>query len=89
VAGAEVKYVDETGWKERGLKRWLWAAATASTALFLIHPRRNLDALKLLLGKLAGVLVSDRWKVYDDRNGETRQLCWAHAKRNWDTGMPV
>ena len=84
VAGAEVKYVDETGWKERGLKRWLWAAATASTTLFLIHPRRNLDALKLLLGKLAGVLVSDRWKVYDNWNCEARQLCWAHAKRNWD-----
>ena len=84
VAGAEVKYVDETGWKERGLKRWLWAAATATTALFRIHPKRNLDALKLLLGKLAGVLVSDRWAVYDNWDCETRQLCWAHAKRNWD-----
>lgn len=84
VAEAEVKYVDETGWKERGLKRWLWAAATATTTLFLIHPRRNFDALKLLLGQLAGVLVSDRWKVYDDWDYEARQLCWAHVTRNWD-----
>ena len=87
VADAEVKHVDETGWKEAGKKRWLWAAATATVVLFLIHPRRNLDALKLLLGKLAGILVSDRWKVYENWNGELRQLCWAHLKRNWDKQM--
>jgi transposase len=40
--------------------------------------------LKLLLGKLAGVLVSDRWCVYDNWDMECRQLCWAHVKRNWD-----
>ena len=84
VADAPVKNVDETGWKQSGLKRWLWAAATGTAAVFLIHPRRNLDALKLLLGKLAGVLVSDRWKVYDGWDGECRQLCWAHVKRNWE-----
>ena len=87
VAEAEVKHVDETGWKEAGKKRGLWAAATATVVLFLIHPRRNLDALKLLLGKLSGILVSDRWKVYDHWNGELRQLCWAHLKRNWDKQM--
>jgi len=84
VADAPVKNVDETGWKERGLKRWLWAAATATVALFLIHPRRNLDALKLVLGRLAGILVSDRWQVYDRWDEELRQLCWAHVKRNWE-----
>jgi transposase len=84
VAQAEVKHVDETGWKEAGKKRWLWAAATVKVVLFLIHPRRNIDALKLLLGKLAGILVSDRWCVYDNWDIECRQLCWAHVKRNWD-----
>ena len=84
VAEAPVKNVDETGWKQSGLKRWLWAAATETAAVFLIHPRRNLDALTLLLGKLAGVLVSDRWKVYDGWDGECRQLCWAHVRRNWE-----
>jgi len=87
VADAPVKNVDGTGWKQSGLKRWLWAAATETAAVFLIHPRRNLDALKLLFGKLAGVLVSDRWKVYDDWDGECRQLCWAHVRRNWEKRM--
>ena len=85
VADAAVKHVDETGWKEAGKKRWLWVAATTSAVLFLIHPRRNLDALKLLLGKLSGILVSDRWAVYDDWDADGRQICWAHVKRNWDT----
>ena len=84
VADAPVKNVDETGWKQGGLKRWLWAAATEAATVFLIHPRRNLDALTHLLGKLSGILVSDRWVVYDDWPEEQRQLCWAHAKRNWE-----
>ena len=84
VADAPVKNVDETGWKQSGLKRWLWAAATDVAAVFLIHPRRNLDALTHLLGKLSGILVSDRWHVYDDWPEENRQLCWAHVKRNWE-----
>ncbi len=84
VADAAVKHLDETGWKEAGKKRWLWVAATTSAVLFLIHPRRNLDAMKLLLGKLSGILVSDRWAVYDDWDDECRQVCWAHVKRNWD-----
>ena len=84
VAAAPVKHLDETGWKEAGKKRWLWVAATKQAVLFLIHPRRNLDALKLLLGKLSGILVSDRWGIYDKWDFESRQLCWAHVKRNWD-----
>ena len=84
VADAPVKNVDETGWKQAGLKRWLWAAATKAATVFLIHPRRNLDALTHLLGKLTGILVSDRWVVYDDWPEEDRQLCWAHVKRNWE-----
>ena len=84
VADAPVKNVDETGWKQSGLKRWLWAAATSTVSLFLIHPRRNIDALKLMLGNLAGILVSDRWRVYDHWDEELRQLCWAHVKRTWE-----
>ena len=84
VADAPVKNLDETGWKEGGKKRWLWVAATVNLVLFLIHPRRNLDALKLLLGKLAGVLISDRWCVYDNWDFDCRQLCWAHIGRNWE-----
>ena len=44
VAEAPVKDVDETGWNQGGLKRWLRASATKTATVSLIHPRRNLDA---------------------------------------------
>jgi transposase len=85
VADAAVKHIDETGWKQAGRKRWLWAVAIPSMVYFLIHPRRNLDALKRAAGeRLGGILCSDRWCMYDDWPGGRRQLCWAHVKRNWE-----
>ncbi len=86
VAAAAVKHVDETGWKERGRKRWLWVAATGTLAAFIISPWRNLKALARLLGSdFVGVLCSDRWRAYDEWPLMQRQVCWAHLKRNWET----
>ncbi|MFO0866307.1 MAG: transposase [Gemmataceae bacterium] len=45
IAAAAVKHADETGWKLKGKKRWLWVAATRTLALFVIHAKRSLDAL--------------------------------------------
>mgnify|MGYP001217501613 CR=1 FL=1 len=85
IASADVKHADETGWKEAGKKRWLWVAAIPSAVYFVIHPCRNLSALKRLVGeRFHGVLCSDRWCVYDEWPSGMRQLCWAHLKRNWE-----
>jgi transposase len=85
VRTAPSKHVDETGWKKAGRKRWLWAAATSTVAVFLIHARRNLLALKTLLGEtILGFVHSDRWKVYNEIPLEQRQLCWAHLRRNFE-----
>jgi transposase len=85
VAQADVKNVDETGWKERGKKRWLWVAATGTLAAFIISPWRNLKALTRRLGQdFVGILCSDRWRVYDEWPVLQRQVCWAHLKRNWE-----
>ena len=85
VAQASVKNVDETGWKERGKKRWLWVAATGTLAAFIISPWRNLKALLRLLGsEFVGILCSDRWQAYDEWPLMRRQVCWAHLKRNWE-----
>src|SRR5205814_1075103 len=66
VRQAPVKYVDETGWKQAGRKRWLWAATTTKVVVFLIDVFRNITALHKLLGpKLSGILCSDRWRAYD------------------------
>lgn len=65
VQQAAVKNVDETSWKEAGKKRWLWVAATAAVAAFIIHRQRSVDGLAALLGNtIRGILCSDRWSVY-------------------------
>jgi transposase len=93
VRQAEVKHVDETGWKQAGQRRWLWLAATNTVAVFLIHVGRGFQALKSLLGcDVLGILCSDRWSVYDKWPLYRRQICWAHLKRDFqklvDRGGP-
>jgi transposase len=84
VADAPVKHVDETGWKQAGDRRWVWAAVTAHAAIFLIRPGRGRDSLHALLGGLPrGIVVSDRWSAYSGIPLARRQVCWAHLKRDF------
>ena len=84
VRQAPAKNVDETGWKQAGKKRWLWAAVTATAALFVIHTRRGVVGLRALLGEaITGVIVSDRWSAYHAVPLERRQVCWAHLRRDF------
>jgi transposase len=81
---AEVKHADETSWSQAGKRRWLWLAATATVAAFVVHARRSLAGLQALLGEvIAGIVVSDRWTVYEMLPGGRRQLCWAHLIRDF------
>jgi transposase len=94
VRQAAVKNSDETGWSEAGQKRWLWTAATATAALFVIHLRRSFEGLQALLGEtISGIVGSDRWSVYSKLPLERRQICWAHLKRDFrkliDRGGPA
>ena len=82
VRQAPVKHVDETGWKRAG--GWLWLAASATAAAFVIHARRSAAGLTALLGEtIGGILCTDRWSVYDRLPLEQRQICWAHLKRDF------
>jgi len=84
VRQAEVKYADETGWKLKGKLCWLWAAATAGVAAFVIHAKRGATGLTAILGEnIEGIVHSDRWHVYLQVPEERRQLCWAHLKRDF------
>jgi transposase len=84
VQQAPVKNVDETSWKQAGKKRWLWVAATATVAAFIIHSKRSLDGLATLLSNtIHGILCSDRWSAYDRWPVLLRQVCWAHLKRDF------
>jgi transposase len=84
VQEAAVKNVDETSWKEAGIKRWLWVAATTSVAAFVIHSKRSILGLATLLSNtIQGILCSDRWSVYACWPVLLRQVCWAHLKRDF------
>ncbi len=94
VREAPVKNTDETGWSEKGQKRWLWTAATATAAFFVIHLRRSFAGLQALLGETPqGVIGSDRWSAYSKLPLARRQICWAHLKRDFqkliDRGGPA
>ena len=70
--------------RQAGKKRWLWLAATATVAAFVVHARRSLAGLQTLLGEvIAGVVISDRWKVYEVLPDGRRQLCSAHLIRDF------
>jgi transposase len=84
VQAAPVKNADETGWKQAGRRCWLWVAATATIAAFIVHARRGWAGLQTLLGPtVRGVVCSDRWSAYQRLPLAQRQLCWAHLKRDF------
>jgi transposase len=84
VQQAAAKNVDETGWKQAGVKRWLGGAATALVVCFVIAPTRGAAGLTALLGKkIKGIITSDRWSVYGQLKLGLRQLCWAHLQRDF------
>jgi len=81
---ARVANVDETSWKTKGERRWLWVLCFSTGALFLVQKRRNTDAAQTLLGKeFDGVVGCDRWGAYNWVEDERKQLCWAHLDRDF------
>jgi transposase len=86
---AAVKHVDETRW--RRARRWLWTLADQNCALFHLDRERGLHSLQRLLGQddrglelsLEGVVVTDRYGIYERIPLNQRGICWAHLKRDF------
>mgnify|MGYP001612122956 CR=1 FL=1 len=80
-----VLHADETGWRQRRQRAWLWVAVsvTLGVAVFQVHWGRGKKAAQELLGRFAGWLVTDRWCAYEHYPLERRQLCWAHLLRHF------
>lgn len=76
-------HVDETSWKERAKRVWLWVAVAACVTAFWILPRRNKRAAQVVLDGFTGTLGSDRYVVYEDHPLRHRQLCHAHLRREF------
>ena len=77
----EINHVDETPWYQKhGVLHWLWVLCNKKAAFFKIHTNRNAEAFKALIGRWAGILVSDNYAVYS-KWVNLRQTCLAHLIR--------
>lgn len=77
--------VDETGWKCKGNRRYLWAFVSPLVVYFTIAASRGAKVLRSVLGEtFKGVITSDDHSAYASyhKNG-LRQLCWAHLIRKF------
>ena len=74
---------DETGWRSRGERRWLWALVASSFVFFTVAATRSSKVLVHLLGTVfPGILCSDRFGAYLKYHKGSAQFCWAHLKRD-------
>lgn len=78
--------VDETGWKLRGRRNWLWVAVAAMATVFVIAQSRGRKVLHDLIGAdYPGYVGSDRYSAYSALPPERRQVCWAHLRRDFQS----
>ena len=77
--------IDETGWKSKGDRRYLWAFVSPFAVFFLITVSRGAKVLKEVLGDtFPGIITSDDHSAYSSYHKDgLRQLCWAHIIRKF------
>ena len=78
-------FIDETSWRLRRRKAYLWAAHHGELVIYHVDRRRNRAAFRrLMAGKYHGVRVVDRYAVHDDVPDERRQWCLGHLLRDFE-----
>jgi hypothetical protein len=79
-----VRNADETSWREKGKRRWLWISVTPLVTLFRLLKTRGVAGAKELLGEVVwGIIGTDHYAGYHWIDPRQRQLCWAHLKREF------
>jgi len=90
-----VRNADETRWREKGKRVWLWISVTPVVTIFRLLKTRGAAGAKELLGEVVwGSIGTDRYAGYHWIDPRPRQLCWAHLQREfvaWSerTGEPA
>ena len=79
-----VRNADETSWREKGKRRWLWISETPLVTIFRLLQTRGAAGAKELLGEgVWGIIGTDHYAGYHWIDPRQRQLCWAHLKREF------
>jgi transposase len=83
VKAAEAANIDETGWREAHLKAWLWVVVTTVGVVFrIVRSRAGAVARDLLGEEPKPIIISDRFPGYEWITHKSRQICWAHLRRD-------
>lgn len=89
-----VVHQDETSWRERNQKAWLWVTVGGPYCYYKIDAHRSKAVAQSLLGgkDFRGNVVTDRYKAYRCYPMEKRCICHAHLLRDYqkiiDRGGP-
>src|SRR5262245_10010221 len=79
-----VRNADETSWREKGKRRWLWISVTPLVTIFRLLQTRGAAGAQELLGEVVwGIIGTDHYAGYHWIDPRQRQLCWAHLKREF------
>jgi len=80
---SKVNHMDETSWRTRGEKNFVWIIAPEESeeAVFLVGKNRGKGHAEDLLGKnYDGIRITDCYAAYKNLPGR-HQVCWAHFIR--------
>lgn len=78
-----VLHVDESGWKDKGVKYWIWVFCTSMVSFFCIAKSRGSKVLEEILGKTYdGTIISDFFSAYIKYSNRLQQFCLAHLIRD-------
>jgi transposase len=84
VKTAEAANIDETGWRESGRKAWLWVVVTSLGTVFrIVRSRAGAVAAEMLGEEPKPIAISDRFPGYEWIDLGSRQICWAHLRRDF------
>lgn len=83
VRGQPVKHVDASTWRLEGTYAALWTIATRFVTVFFVAADACGPTIAALLGKLAGIMVTDRGSQFGFWAMNRRQICWAHLIRKF------
>ena len=76
--------VDETAWREKDRRPWLWVVTTEKATVFQLLPGRSKSAAHQIVARsVRGIVTTDRYAGYGWLPAHHRQICWAHLKRDF------
>jgi len=73
---------DESSWRLRNKRCWLWVGATKVATFFCIDPSRSQIAFQKIFHGFQNILTTDRYAVYNIYDGK-KQTCLAHVRRDF------